>query len=132
MVYYGHQLKNLGYTYIFREILGIICMILASPPYYGSTTFFLFVVVVAFIATILWSAAYFLGIREALTLPINWLLTEIINTGILTILYLTASIIQMTSFHGSGSLLIAAFFGIVNFLAYAAGSYFLYLELRMG
>lgn len=125
-----------GIIKIVQFVLAIICMILASPAYKGATSFFLFVVVMAFIATILWSAAYFLGIREALTLPINWILTELINTGILGILYILASVIQLASWSkaGSGQVsnIAAGIFGFLNFLAYAAGSYFLYLEVRMG
>lgn len=125
-----------GIIKIVQFVLGIICMILASPARNGANSFFLFVVILAFIATILWSAAYFLGIREALTLPINWILTEIINTGIFTLLYLIASVIQLTSgksnTRGNFSNVMAGIFGILNFLAYAAGSYFLYLEHRLG
>lgn len=50
-------------------------MALASPAYKGSSHFFLFVVVINFIGTVLWSFVYFLGIKEALNLPINWLLS---------------------------------------------------------
>ncbi|XP_055844633.1 CKLF-like MARVEL transmembrane domain-containing protein 4 [Episyrphus balteatus] len=127
-----------GIVKIVQFVLGIICMIFVSPARLGATTFFLFVVIMAFIATILWAAAYFLGIREALTLPINWILTELINTGIATILYLIASIIQIaawskTNYHGYHfSNITGGVLGLINFLAYAAGSYFLYLELRMG
>lgn len=59
------------------QVLGIICMSLASPAYIVSTHWFLFVVVTAFIATILWICVYFLGVREVLNLSINWILTVI-------------------------------------------------------
>lgn len=57
------------------QILGIICMICASPAYAPATHWFLFVIVTAFIATLLWCFIYLLSIREALKLPINWILT---------------------------------------------------------
>lgn len=50
-------------------------MALASPAYLSGTHWFLFVVVSAFIATLIWIFVYLLGIREALRLPINWILT---------------------------------------------------------
>lgn len=50
-------------------------MATASPAYLGATHFFLFVAVTAFIATLLWTFVYLLGIREVLTIPIHWILT---------------------------------------------------------
>lgn len=50
-------------------------MSLASPASLASTHWFLFVVVTAFIATLLWVAVYFLGVREVLNLAVNWILT---------------------------------------------------------
>lgn len=57
------------------QVLGILCMALASPALVGGTHWFLFVAVTSFIATVLWSFVYLLGIREVLNLPINWVLT---------------------------------------------------------
>lgn len=75
------QFNSLNYPTFFSQIqfqvLGIICMSLASPAYIASTHWFLFVVVTAFIATILWICVYFLGVREVLNLSINWILTVI-------------------------------------------------------
>lgn len=62
-------------------------MALASPAYRGSSHFFLFVVVVNFIATVLWSFVYFLGIKEALQLPINWILSVRLVTTSLVLNY---------------------------------------------
>lgn len=50
-------------------------MSLSSPAFRGASHFFLFVVICSFIATVLWSFVYFLGIRDVLNLPINWLLS---------------------------------------------------------
>lgn len=47
-------------------------MALASPPLTSATSFFMFVIVVSFIITILLIFAYFLGIREALNVSVNW------------------------------------------------------------
>lgn len=53
-------------------------MATASPALIGATHFFLFVSVTAFIATLLWTFVYLLGIREVLTIPIHWILTVLI------------------------------------------------------
>lgn len=60
------------------QLLGIICMACATPAYLSGTSFFLFVAITAFIASLLWTFMYLLSIREALKVPINWILTVII------------------------------------------------------
>jgi hypothetical protein len=50
-------------------------MACASPAYLPGTHWFLFVAVISFIATIIWIFIYLLSVREALKLPINWILT---------------------------------------------------------
>nr|CAD7264985.1 unnamed protein product [Timema shepardi] len=57
------------------NVFGIVCMACASPAILSGTHWFLFVVVTSFIATLIWVFVYLLGIREALKLPINWILT---------------------------------------------------------
>ncbi|XP_075159024.1 CKLF-like MARVEL transmembrane domain-containing protein 4 isoform X1 [Haematobia irritans] len=128
-----------GIIKIVQFLLGIICLACASPAYISATAFFLFVAVVTFIATILWIFAYFLGIREALNFAINWIFTEFINTGIATVLYFIAFVVQLAKWssyssasYGYGSNIAAGVFGLFNFLAYAAGTYFLYLEHKSG
>nr|CAD7603241.1 unnamed protein product [Timema genevievae] len=83
------------------NVFGIVCMACASPAILSGTHWFLFVVVTSFIATLIWVFVYLLGIREALKLPINWILTvstllELVNTSILTLLYLIAFIVQLS------------------------------------
>lgn len=50
-------------------------MALATPYGATSTELFLTVVILAFIFTLLWVAAYYLGVREVLNLAVNWILT---------------------------------------------------------
>ncbi|XP_075220011.1 plasmolipin-like [Lycorma delicatula] len=125
-----------GVLKIIQAILGILCMVFASPAMLAGTHWFLFVVVTSFIATLIWISIYFLSIREALTLPINWILTEMLNTCIMTILYLTGFIIQLytwsPNYHPQirDPNIIAGVIGILNTMAYAAGSYFLYVEWK--
>jgi hypothetical protein len=56
-------------------VFGIVCMACASPVFLSGTHWFLFVAVTSFIATIIWIFIYLLSVREALKLPINWILT---------------------------------------------------------
>lgn len=104
-------------------------MALTSPAYYGGTHFFLFVATISFIGTLIWIFVYLLGIREALKLPIDWVLSvsknlrfdfvnviiffitipyylttifqELINTGICTVLYCIAFIVQIAVWAGA-------------------------------
>lgn len=116
-------------------VFGILCMALASPAIVPGTHWFLFVVTTAFLATLIWSIIYTLSIREALNLPINWILTELLNTAVITILYAIAFIVQLSVWSHlisswRGSNIAAGVFGLFNFIAYAAGSYFLYMEWK--
>ncbi|GAB0089007.1 uncharacterized protein DMENIID0001_034780 [Sergentomyia squamirostris] len=134
-VYYFLTLP--GILKLIQVIFGIICMALTSPARQGGTHFFLFVVVITFIATLLWCFVYLLGIREVLNLPVNWLLTELINTGIASVLYFLAFIVQFIAWSGHtytgvGANIAGGVFGIFNCLAYLAGTYFLYVDFRSG
>lgn len=57
------------------QILGILCMALASPVYTSGTHWFMFVVTISFIGTLIWTFVHFLSIRESLNLPIDWLVS---------------------------------------------------------
>ncbi|KAK2583369.1 hypothetical protein KPH14_009361 [Odynerus spinipes] len=119
-----------------RRILGIICMACVSPAWVAASHWFLFVATTAFISTIMWCFVYLLSIREALKLPINWILTELLNTSIEAVLYTIAFIVQLSKWAASsggvhvGANIAGGVFGILNTLAYAAGAYFLYIEWK--
>ncbi|XP_063974838.1 CKLF-like MARVEL transmembrane domain-containing protein 8 [Diachasmimorpha longicaudata] len=128
-----------GIVKLVQVVLGIICMACASPSWNGAASWFLFVAITSFIATLLWCFIYLLGIREALKLPINWLLTELYNTGVIVILYTIAFIVQLAVWGGytyhwpaRSANIAAGVFGVFNTLAYAAGTYFLYYEFKSG
>ncbi|GBP10958.1 hypothetical protein EVAR_5518_1 [Eumeta japonica] len=59
------------------EILGILCMSLVTARASGGSGWFCFVAVTAFITTLMWSIVFLLSIREALKLPINWVLSSL-------------------------------------------------------
>ncbi|XP_044734616.1 uncharacterized protein LOC123296948 [Chrysoperla carnea] len=124
-----------GMLKIAEALLAIICLAFGSPAYLGGTHFFLFVVSTSLIATIIWIFVYFLGVREALNLPINWMLTELLNTAIVAGLYLLGSLIQLIAWspyygHPKGVNITAGIFGLFNTLAYALGAYLLYIEWK--
>ncbi|XP_043262859.1 uncharacterized protein LOC122403415 [Colletes gigas] len=125
-----------GLIKLVQVALGILCMACASPARVGATHWFLFVAVTAFIATLLWCFVYLLSIREALKIPINWILTELLNTTSFAVLYMIAFIAQLSvwsavhNHSGVPSNIAAGVFGILNTLAYAAGAYFLYVEWK--
>lgn len=121
-----------GLLKVVELILGILCMALGSPWY---STWFVFVAVTCFITTLLWSFVYLLSIREALKLPINWVLSELIGTGIQTLFYFIAFIVMFANTSryyegGYGSNVAAAVFGLFNTVAYAGSAFFLYKEHR--
>ncbi|KAH8420152.1 hypothetical protein KR009_006402 [Drosophila setifemur] len=126
-----------GIIKIVQFVLGIICMALAAPPLNSATSFFMFVIVISFIINILLIAAYFLGIREALNVAVNWIFSELLTTAVLTLLYFIGFIVQLARWaeseqKGASSNTAAGVFGLFNFLAYAAGTYFLFLAHRSG
>ncbi|XP_077290525.1 plasmolipin-like [Arctopsyche grandis] len=122
-----------GIIKLVELLFGLICMATASPALLSGTHWFLFVVVTSFISTLIWTFVYLLRIREALKLPINWILTELLNTTITTVLYIIAFIVQLSVWtppYGSyrATNLTAGSFGLFNTIAYAAGVYFLYQD----
>ncbi|XP_026745807.1 CKLF-like MARVEL transmembrane domain-containing protein 4 [Trichoplusia ni] len=122
-----------GLLKIIQLVLGILCMALASPWY---STWFVFVAVTSFITTLMWSFVYLLSIKEALKLPINWVLSELISVGLETFMYLIAFIVMFAATAGYysvpmyGANVAAAVFGIFNTAAYAASAFLLFKEHR--
>ncbi|KAL4705132.1 hypothetical protein ACJJTC_018703 [Scirpophaga incertulas] len=119
-----------GLLKIIELVLGILCMALGSPYY---STWFVFVAVTCFITTLLWTCVYFLSVREALKLPINWVLSELIGTAIQVLMYFIAFIVLFAataSYHSYmyGSNVAAAVFGLFNTIAYAGSAFFLYKD----
>ncbi|CAH1115261.1 unnamed protein product [Psylliodes chrysocephalus] len=126
-----------GILKLVEFVLGIICMALASPAHYGGTHFFLLVATTSFILTILWIFIYLLGIREALRIPINWILSELFNTGLWGGLYIIAFIVQLIvaatihpAYNFRGSYIAAGVFGIFNAGVYCFAAYLLFLEWK--
>lgn len=120
-----------GIVKIIELIIGILCMACAAPAWTRGTHWFLFVVVTAFVSTALWCFIYILNLKGAINLPIDWLLTELLNTAITTLLYLIAVIVQFCSIGLSPERNITAgVFGVFNMLAYAIGSFYLYRDWK--
>ncbi|CAK1581956.1 unnamed protein product [Parnassius mnemosyne] len=117
-----------GILKVVELILGIFCMALGSP---WASSWYVFVAVTSFITTLMWSFVYLLSIREALKLPINWVLSELISTTFETFFFLIAFIVMFTAVYGSyANNVAAAVFGLFNTIAYAGSSYLLFKEHR--
>nr|XP_027217354.1 uncharacterized protein LOC113809872 [Penaeus vannamei] len=113
------------------QVIGIFCMACAAPAWTNGTHWFLFVVVTAFVSTALWCFIYLLNLKSAINLPIDWLLTELLNTAITTLLYLIAVIVQFCSIQQfPGRNIAGGIFGIFNLIAYAIGSFYLYRDWK--
>ncbi|KAK0178927.1 hypothetical protein PV327_007766 [Microctonus hyperodae] len=126
-----------GILKLVQLLIGIICMSCATPAIISASRWFMFVAVLSFISTLMWTFVYLFSIREALKIPINWILTEFINTGIKCVLYFIAFVVQLSvwSSYPWGSLyrspqIAAAIFGIFNTVAYCAGVFFLWVEWK--
>ncbi|XP_018014267.1 uncharacterized protein LOC108671276 isoform X2 [Hyalella azteca] len=127
----GYFRTGPGIVKLVQLFIAILCMACAAPAWTNGTHWFLFVVVTAFVATSLWCFIYLLSLREAINLPIDWLLTELLNTSLTTILYLIAVIVQFCSIERSaGRNITAGVFGVFNMLAYTLGSFFLYRDWK--
>ncbi|GLG93292.1 hypothetical protein R5R35_005437 [Gryllus longicercus] len=124
-----------GIVKLVQLAFGIICMACASPAYLQGTHWFLFVATVSFITTLLWVFVYLLSVREELNLPINWVLSELMNTGVDTVLYFIACIVQLAvwgevSHPYRAANITAGVFGILNTVAYGLGTYFLFVQWK--
>lgn len=120
-----------GIVKLVELLIGIICMACAAPAWTKGTHWFLFVVVTAFVSTSLWCFIYLLNLKSAINLPIDWLLTELLNTAITTLLYLIAVIVQFCSIEQEPDRNITAgVFGVFNMLTYAVGSFYLYRDWK--
>jgi len=133
----GHFKTTPGIIKLVEVAVGLLCLILASPAYFPGTGFFLFAVVISFLSTIVWIFVYLLSIREALPqIPIQWVLTEMVNTIIMMIVLAVGTVSQLATVapHIGNSRyvinIVAGVFGLFNTLVYAAGCYLLYLEYR--
>ncbi|KAK8737158.1 hypothetical protein OTU49_004819 [Cherax quadricarinatus] len=127
-----------GIVKLVELVMGILCMACAAPAWTKGTHWFLFVVVTAFVSTSIWCFIYLLNLKNAINLPIDWLLTELILTALFAVLYLIASIVQIISTVTKPRpprrlkpfYLLSGVFGVFNMLTYAVGSFYLYRDWK--
>ncbi|XP_063605460.1 uncharacterized protein LOC134780590 isoform X1 [Penaeus indicus] len=127
-----------GIIKIIELVIGIFCMACAAPAWTNGTHWFLFVVVTAFVSTALWCFLYLLNLKNAINLPIDWLLTELILTALFAVLYIIASIVQLISSvtrprppsRLKPFYILSGIFGIFNLIAYGIGSFYLYRDWK--
>ncbi|XP_058827742.1 protein MAL2-like [Topomyia yanbarensis] len=131
----GYFTRVSGVLKLIQIVFGIICMACATPTIPG-TGWFMFVAVTSFVCTVLWTFMHLFGIREVLSTTFKWGATEFFMTAFLALLYFIAFIAQLALWANiyddpnRSRNLAAGSFGIFNFLAYVAGTYFLYVDYR--
>ncbi|KFM71149.1 CKLF-like MARVEL transmembrane domain-containing protein 4, partial [Stegodyphus mimosarum] len=130
-----------GILKLVQLLFAIICMGCGSPVVRTYTNFFMFVVAIYFIITLVFCIIYFFTIKRLFP-KLPWLLIELTTTAVGVVLYFIVSVVQLAatnrrdyhyalSHHGYYSSYIAAgCFGLFNFLAYAAGTFFLFMEWK--
>ncbi|XP_065203080.1 uncharacterized protein LOC135833286 [Planococcus citri] len=125
-----------GITKIIQVVLGILCLILASPAVHVSTLWFSYVIIIAIVVTVIWSFIYLLSAREAVSFPINWPLTEMLNMCFMAIIVAIATIFQLSHWIGARYLqecvrnVIAGVLGIALCVFYLIGAGLAYIEWR--
>ncbi|GIX76487.1 MARVEL domain-containing protein [Caerostris darwini] len=130
-----------GILKLIQLLFSIICMGCGSPVVTSYTNFFMFVVATYFVITLVLCVIYLFSIKKLLP-KIPWLLIEFITTAVGTVLYFIVAVVQLAAtnrkdyhyvlyHHGYYSSYIAAgCFGLFNFIAYAAGTFFLFMEWK--
>jgi len=124
-------------------VLALLCLMCAAPAFNDTQHYFLLVITVFLIGTIFFSL-YHLCLSEPLNkIPYvqSWLTVEFWFTAIATFFYFTAFIAQLVEF-GSMEIsdeapqywvdaqLAAGTFALFNFIFYAAGAYFIYVDWK--
>ncbi|CAB3384892.1 Hypothetical predicted protein [Cloeon dipterum] len=91
-----HFIKTIpGILRLVQFLFGIICIACSAPAQKAGTHWFLFVVVISFLLTFLWIVVYFFTIKDVFkSLP--WNMIEMGCHGVLSVLYLTAFITQLS------------------------------------
>lgn len=131
-----------GRIKLIELVLGLLCMMCAAPAFFSTQHWFLLVVVLAFIGTLyfiihnLCLDAYLKG------LAVNMTQVEFWFTAIITFLYFTAFTAQLADFaitaddpdeqYWYDAQVAAGVFALFNNIAYAVGTYFIYLDWKTG
>ncbi|XP_067120976.1 CKLF-like MARVEL transmembrane domain-containing protein 8 [Centruroides vittatus] len=133
-----------GILKLVQLVIGIICMGCGSPVKINYAHFFMFVVVICFLITFLLCFAFLISLKD-ITQKLPWMEGELIYTGIATILYFIAAVVQLAmtveqdnkyflnplKYIGVYDAYIAAgVFALFNTIAYGVGVYFLFIDWR--
>ncbi|GAB0089008.1 uncharacterized protein DMENIID0001_034790 [Sergentomyia squamirostris] len=130
-----------GILKLIQLILGIICMALIIPVIANATYFFLVAVIISLVITVVWCFIYLLEVKELHSSTVKWTLTELVTTCFAAIMYFVAFIVHFDawgpvvnyfgfSFPYASRNITAGVFGILNFLAYLAGTFYLVVDYR--
>lgn len=130
-----------GILKLVQLLLAIICMGCGSPVITPETNFFMFVVAIYFIITLVLCIIYFFTIKSLLP-KLPWLSIELGITTAGAVLYFMGSVAQLAAtnrrdysyvlYHKGyySSYIAAGCFGLFNFVAYSAATFFLFKEWK--
>ncbi|KAJ8669083.1 hypothetical protein QAD02_000342 [Eretmocerus hayati] len=116
-----------GVTKIVQLVLGLTCQITGTEEN-DAGDWFVFVTKLAFLATLIWSLLYLFYVRESFKIQTKyWTGVEILTTGIFPILLFSAFIGEL-AWPYRPLYYVAGIFGLLDAIAYGAGTTFLVLE----
>lgn len=116
--------------------MGVVCLILASPAIHVTNQWFSYITIICIVVTAIWSFIYLLSAKEAISFPINWPLTEMLNMCFLAIIILIASIFQISHWAGAHNVagrwrnIFGGIFGVTNSVFYLISTCISYVDWR--
>ncbi|MBN3299429.1 CKLF4 protein, partial [Amia calva] len=131
----GYLKSNCGLLKIAEVVLALIAFIcietimLCSPC--GGVYFFEFVSCSAFVVTGVLLLIFSLNLHTKVP-HINWMLTDLVNTGVSTFFFILASIVLAALNHKGESEIAAVVFGFLVSTVYAFNTYLIVKKWRMG
>ncbi|KAM5138109.1 CKLF-like MARVEL transmembrane domain-containing protein 4 [Mantella aurantiaca] len=119
-------------TQVLLALLAFICIetIMECSPCEG-LYFFEFVSCSAFVVTGVLLLMFSLSLHERVP-HINWILTDLVNTGLSALFFFIASVILISLNHKTGAEISAAVFGFLATLSYSINTYLALRKWRFG
>lgn len=129
-----------GRIKIIELALAALCMMCAAPAFYSTQHWFLLVVVLGFIGTLYFILQHIALDAYTKGLAVNFLQLEFWFTAVTTFLYFTAFTAMLADFaveneefqYWYDAQVAAGVFALFNNIAYAVGTYFIYLDWKTG
>jgi hypothetical protein len=131
-----------GRIKIIELALAALCMMCSAPAYWSTQHWFLLVVVLGFLGTLYFTIHNLALEAYVKNAPVNFTQLEFWFTAITTFLYFTAFVAQLAEFavtaddsdeqYWFDANVAAGVFALFNDIAYAVGTYFIYLDWKSG